>query len=75
MEETNRLTECSDFPELVFVERAATPESALKLGIQLHLAGLSLSDTAFVLWVGCRTLSPHCSQLSSEGKSTACKGS
>ena len=30
-------------------EREATPESAMKLGIQLHLAGLSLSDTVSVL--------------------------
>ena len=49
MPETSRLTECSDFPELGFVEREATPESAMKLGIQLHLAGLSLSDTISVL--------------------------
>jgi len=49
MQEPDRLTECSDFPELEFVEREATPESAMKLGIQLHLAGLSLSDTVSVL--------------------------
>ena len=49
MPEPSRLTECSDFPELEFVEREATPEPAMKLGIQLHLAGLSLSDTVSVL--------------------------
>ncbi len=49
MPETSRLTEWSDFPELEFVEREATPESAMKLGIPLHLAGLSLADTVSVL--------------------------
>jgi transposase-like protein len=49
MQELDRLIGCSDFPELEFVEREATPEPAMKLGIQLHLAGFSLSDTVFVL--------------------------
>jgi transposase-like protein len=49
MPKPNRLVGCSDWPELGFVEREATPESAMKLGIQLHLAGLSLSDTVSVL--------------------------
>ena len=49
MPKSNRLVGCSDWPELEFVEREATPESAMKLGIQLHLAGLSLSDTVSVL--------------------------
>jgi len=31
------------------MERKATPEPTMKLGIQLHLAGLSLSDTVSVL--------------------------
>jgi transposase-like protein len=35
--------------ELDFVEREATPEPAMKLGIQLHLAGLSLSNTVSIL--------------------------
>jgi len=35
--------------ELGFVEREATPEPAMKLGIRLHLAGLSLSNTISVL--------------------------
>ncbi|RLM83362.1 IS6 family transposase [Halobellus sp. Atlit-38R] len=49
MPKPTRLIEASDFPELEFVEREATPELAMKLGIQLHLAGLSLSDTVSVL--------------------------
>ena len=49
MQESTRLIEGSDFPQLEFVEREATPEGAMKLGIQLHLAGLSLSDTVSVL--------------------------
>jgi transposase-like protein len=39
----------SDCFELGFLEREATPESAMKLGIRLHLAGLSLSDTSRIL--------------------------
>jgi len=35
--------------ELGFVEREATPRSLMKLSIQLHLAGLSLSNTVSVL--------------------------
>jgi len=49
MAELDRLIGDSDFPELEFVEREATPEPAMQLGIQLHLAGLSLSDTVSVL--------------------------
>jgi hypothetical protein len=37
MQEPDRLIGCSDFPELEFVEREATPEPAMKLGIQLYL--------------------------------------
>jgi len=32
-----------------FVGREATPKLLMKLGIQLHLAGLSLSNTVLVL--------------------------
>jgi hypothetical protein len=32
-----------------FVEREATPRLLMKLGIQLHLAGLSLSNTVSIL--------------------------
>jgi transposase-like protein len=39
----------SDCFEVGFLEREVTPESAMKLGIRLHSAGLSLSDTTQVL--------------------------
>jgi len=41
----NRLSGCTDWIDLDFVERQRTPERAMKLGIQLQLAGLSLSNT------------------------------
>ena len=44
-----RLSGDSGCIELEFLEREATPEPAMKLGIRLHLAGLSLSDTVSVL--------------------------
>jgi len=37
--------------QLDFVERQATPEFLMKLSIQLHLSGLSLSNTVRVLEV------------------------
>ncbi|AGB40036.1 IS6 family transposase [Natronococcus occultus] len=40
-----RLSGCSDCINLEFVERERTPCRPMKLGIRLHLAGLSLSDT------------------------------
>ena len=49
MLEIARLNGGSDRFELGFVDREATPEPAMKLGIQLHLAGLSLSNTVSVL--------------------------
>jgi len=45
----DRLSGDSGCIELDFLEREATPESAMKLGIRLHLAGLSLADTALIL--------------------------
>jgi len=39
----------SDWIELEFVERGQTPSELTKLGIRLHLAGLSLSDTVLEL--------------------------
>lgn len=45
----DRLTECNSGFEVGFVEREATPEPAMKLGIQLQTAGLSLSDTIDIL--------------------------
>jgi putative transposase len=49
MPEIARLTEGNDYFELAFVEQEATPEPAIKLGIRLLAAGLSLSDTVSVL--------------------------
>jgi transposase-like protein len=49
MLETARLNGDRDRFELAFVEREATPEPAMKLGIRLHLAGLSLSNTVSIL--------------------------
>ena len=49
MDEIARLVGGNDSFELDFLEREATPESAMKLGIRLHLAGLSLSDTVSIL--------------------------
>lgn len=43
--ETARLGDCSDWIDLDFVERERTPSELMKLGIRLHLAGLSLSNT------------------------------
>ena len=45
MPEIDRLNRCSDWIDLEFVERERTPEAAIEVGIQLHLAGLSLSNT------------------------------
>jgi hypothetical protein len=44
MPEIRRLSDGNDCFELGFVEREATPNWAMKLGIRLHLAGLSLSN-------------------------------
>jgi putative transposase len=49
MPENTRLTSCGDRIELDFVEREATPRLLMKLSIQLHLAGLSLSNTVSIL--------------------------
>jgi len=43
--ENHRISGCSDWIELDFVERERTPRRLMKLGIRLHLAGLSLSNT------------------------------
>ncbi len=45
MEKIVRLNGRSDWIELDFVERERTPRRLIKLGIRLHLAGLSLSNT------------------------------
>jgi len=58
MPEISRLSGGSDCFELDFLEREATPEPAMKLGIRLHLTELSLSYTVFYSrYVGCQALS------------------
>ncbi|RLM53511.1 IS6 family transposase [Halobellus sp. Atlit-31R] len=49
MAEIARLNGGTDWIELDFVERQRTPESAMKFGIRLQLAGLSLSNTVSIL--------------------------
>ena len=49
MPENTRLGGSIGQIELGFVEREATPKLLMKLGIQLHLAGLSLSNTISIL--------------------------
>jgi transposase-like protein len=49
MAEIRRLTGDSDASELGFVERERTPSEAMQLGIQIHLGGVSLSDTVSIL--------------------------
>jgi transposase-like protein len=51
MPENDRLNGCLDEIKLDFVEREATPRLLMKLSIQLHLAGLSLSNTVSFLEV------------------------
>jgi Transposase and inactivated derivatives len=51
MPENDRLNGCLDEINLEFVEREATPRLLMKLSIQLHLAGLSLSNTVSFLEV------------------------
>jgi putative transposase len=49
MAEISRLSGDRDWIDLDFVERERTPESAMALGIQSHVAGLSLSNTVELL--------------------------
>ena len=49
MLENGRLSGSLDQIELDFVEREATPKFPMKLSIQLHLSGLSLSNTVSML--------------------------
>ena len=51
MPENDRLSGCLDEINLEFVEREATPRLLMNLSIQLHLAGLSLSNTVSFLEV------------------------
>ena len=45
MPEIDRLSGSTDWIDLEFVQRERTPERIIEVGIQLHLAGLSLSNT------------------------------
>ena len=49
MPEISRFSGCSDWINLDFVERERTPERPMRLGIQMHVAGLSLSNTISAL--------------------------
>jgi transposase-like protein len=49
MPEITRLSDGSDWIELDFVERQRTPEFAMRLDIQMHVAGLYLSNTISIL--------------------------
>jgi transposase-like protein len=49
MAEITRLSGDCDRLDLDFVERQRTPEFAMRLGIQMHVAGLSLSNTISIL--------------------------
>jgi putative transposase len=49
MLENDHLNGCLDDIDLGFMEREATPQLCMKLGIQLHLAVLSLSNTVSIL--------------------------
>jgi len=51
MPKTAGLSGCLNEIDLEFVEREATPRLLMKLSIQLHLAGLSLSNTVSFLEV------------------------
>lgn len=49
MSEKDRPNRCQDEIKLGFVKREATPRLLMKLGIQLYLAGLSLSNIVSIL--------------------------
>jgi hypothetical protein len=49
MPEITRLSGGSDWINLDFVEREQTPQHAMRLGIQMHVADILLSNTIFVL--------------------------
>ena len=49
MLEFTRLSGRSDGIQLAFVERVCTPTDMMRLGIRLHLAGLSLEKTVHIL--------------------------
>jgi len=45
MSEIDRLSGDSDWIDLEFMQRERTPEQIVEVGIQLHLAELSFSNT------------------------------
>jgi putative transposase len=45
MSESNRLIDSTEWIDLDLVKRERTPHEIIETGIQLHLAGLSLSNT------------------------------
>ena len=49
MSESDRLSECTGWIDLEFVERERTPREIIEKGIRHHLAGLSLSNTVIIL--------------------------
>ena len=49
MAEISRLSGYKDWIDVDFVERERTPESAMVVGIQSYVAGLSLSNTVELL--------------------------
>ena len=49
MSETDRLERPSDWIDLGFIDRERTPREIIEVGIQLHVAGVSLSNTKQVL--------------------------
>lgn len=49
MSENARLSGCLDEIDVSFVERETTPRQLIKLSVQLHLVGLSLSNTVSIL--------------------------
>lgn len=49
MAEITRLSGNNDWIDLGFVERERTPKPAVEIGIQMHVAGLPLSNTISVL--------------------------
>jgi len=71
MPENTRLSGSIDQIDLEFVEREATPRLLMKLSIQLYLPGLSLSNTVSILEVFGVVRAFDCSQLGSQGRSTA----
>ena len=64
MPENDRLSGCLDEINVEFVEREATPRLLMKLSIQLHLAGLLLSNTVLILEL--------CDKFLTDGIKTVC---